>query len=78
MDPLGFVFTPFISMLLRTELTEHLLSDDFHVADLLGTFIMCSQLALLKNDFELALMYSEIVLWPTDSTGWSAGRSCGK
>ena len=39
---------------------------------------MCSQLALLKNDFELALMYSEIVLWPTDSTGWSAARSCGK
>ena len=34
---------------------------------------MCSQLALLKNDFELALMYSEIVPWPTDCTGWSAG-----
>eukprot|EP00435_Cladocopium_sp_Y103_P020653 s308_g5.t1 len=26
----------------------------------MSTFIMCSQLALLKNDFELALMYSEI------------------
>ena len=24
---------------------------------------MCSQLALLKNDFELALLYSEIVPW---------------
>jgi hypothetical protein len=45
------------------------------LSSLWGTFIMCSQLALLKNDFELALMYSEIVprLGVAASTGWVTG-----
>ena len=63
------VFEPLVGKVVRPHLNQFMAWGTlefqqwlfFLDSELRGTFIMCSQLALLKNDFELALMYSEIV-----------------